>query len=386
MQFGATTGAPPQQAELKDYGASVLTPPVQITLVYLKNKNIFTKPSGEKVEQGYSATGLVNKQDSETLSWFAQLITSYGGVQDLGQLKSHPFVNGMRPWEWNDGDAPDKAEYSGYKGHWFFKATSTLASLVDNLGDPAKCNLWTTIEMDGTPCEMRPIKSFDEIYNGCICNMIICCAEYNETGKVKFYLNGLCKVGKGEQWASGNQTRQLLGVADKIPALQGVPMQQPAYGPPAATAAPVQYAPPPQMAASGFTGAPAVPGMPHMAPPPPPAQQGYPAAAPAPVQQYAPPQGAPGPQGFAPQPYAAQPPAPQAPAGFAPPQQPQYAPPVGAPVQYAQPPQQPVYAPPQAPQGPAAFAPPMTNGGFQPSVPAGARKGSDLSNVLNRVK
>lgn len=195
--------------ELKGYGETVMTPEIRMTMPFLTEKNSF-----QGKEQSWQVTGLVPKDDEETLGFFNELLCSYYEVDDLDDIPSHPFVNG-KSGSLNDGDAEAFAEYQGYKEHLFFKATSNLATLFEALA--------TEVEMDGSPIEEtgqvnpetgNPVRLAEasEFHAGCFVRFVINCKEYEE-GMVKFYLQGLVKTKRGDVWAMGKgAAKSLLGL------------------------------------------------------------------------------------------------------------------------------------------------------------------------------
>lgn len=271
--FGTPT-APP--AKMRPNGPQVAIPrPVQIAFVYLDKRPVWPNKDGVDEAKPFSVTFLIPKHDAELVNWFQNLLCGFMGIdntdgQGIMKIPVHPFINGVS-LQWNDGDAEKNKEYQGFAGHWFCKATTDFDSLREKYS-------WTIVEMDGTRCPARPVVN-GELYPGCFVEAVICCSEYVKPGQVKFYLGGIKKVGKGEQWAGQSQAAELLGMADKTSMLQApkaAPVQQPPQTPQIAQyvppAGPPQIAPQPQ----------------YQAPAAAPAQY-QPPAAPQPPQQYQPP-------------------------------------------------------------------------------------------------
>lgn len=195
--------------ELRGYGETVVTPELRATLPFLTEKNVY-----QGKEQSWALTGLVAKDDADTLAFFEKLLCDYYEVDSIDDIPIHPFVNG-KSGEMNDGDDEAFEQYTGYKGHVFFKATTNQQSFFECLG--------TEVEMDGSPVEdtgmvnpetgksIRPADP-SEFHAGCFVMMAINCKEYEE-GKVKFYLQGVMKTGRGEIWAMGKgAAKSLLGL------------------------------------------------------------------------------------------------------------------------------------------------------------------------------
>jgi len=77
MSFGAPNQNAAPAQKVKDVGPQVVTPPVQICFVNLKEKSKPFKPGDEG---SYGVNLLVRKDDMETLSWFNEFLCAYAGI------------------------------------------------------------------------------------------------------------------------------------------------------------------------------------------------------------------------------------------------------------------------------------------------------------------
>ena len=194
-----------KKQKVRPVGESFITEKeVQLSFVYLDEPKEFQDGSKPK----YSVTCLVDKDDTELIDFLTGKLCSYYEVDDLADIPCTPFHNG-NTGELNDGDSPEFAEYKGYQNKLFFKASTAFEGIQDQL--------YTDVEPDGTECETREA-SVDEIHSGCYAKVVLTPAEY-KVGKnegVTFYLEGVVKTGKGENWSQGkSKVRNLLGLGPK---------------------------------------------------------------------------------------------------------------------------------------------------------------------------